>query len=68
MQAHATSNLFTTPHTQSTLTGLPQGSFIQNNESNFLQIFAPLQTFDHMGGSMLPGETHLFEYPNQTGK
>jgi hypothetical protein len=48
------------------LTAIPQTSFMQNNDSNFLQIFTPVQTIDQMGG-LLTNETHLFEYPNQTG-
>jgi len=50
--------------TQQILTTIPQTSF---NESNFLQIFTPVQTIDQMGG-LLTNETHLFEYSNQTGK
>jgi len=48
------------------LTTIPQTSFMQNSDSNFLQIFTPIQTIDQMGG-LLTNETHLFEYPNQTG-
>jgi len=53
---------------QPTLTALPQGSLFQttspNGEQNFLQVFAPLQTLDQMGG-MLAGGAQLFEYPTQ---
>lgn len=53
--------------TQPMLTTIPQSSFLQNNQSNFLQIFTPLQTIDQMG-NLITNETHLFEYPNQTGR
>lgn len=51
---------------QQTLTAVPQGSLIQtgNGEPNFVQLFAPLQTLDQMGG-MLAGGAQLFEYPTQ---
>ncbi len=58
----------TTPHGQPTLTAVPQGSLIHttsaNGEQNFVQLFAPLQTLDQMGG-MLAGGAQLFEYPTQ---
>lgn len=58
----------TTAQGQPTLTAVPQGSLIQtataNGEPNFVQVFAPLQTLDQMGG-MLAGGTQLFEYPAQ---
>ena len=58
-----TSDLLTTStQTQPILTTIPQ-----TGQSNFLQIFTPLQTIDQMGG-LITNETHLFEYPNQTGK
>jgi len=50
-----------------TLTAVPQGSLFQttsaNGEPNFVQVFAPLQTLDQMGGMITTGGTHLFEYP-----
>jgi len=53
---------------QPTLTAVPQGSLFQttsaNGEPNFVQVFAPLQTLDQMGG-MLAGGAQLFEYPAQ---
>ena len=53
---------------QPTLTAMHQGSLIQttnaNGEPNFVQVFGPLQTLDHMGG-MLAGGAQLFEYPPQ---
>ena len=53
---------------QPTLTAVPQGSLIQtasaNGEPNFVQVFAPLQTIDQMGG-MLAGGAQIFEYPAQ---
>jgi len=53
---------------QQTLTALPQGSLIQatsaNGEQNFVQVFAPLQALDQMGG-MITGGAHLFEYQTQ---
>ena len=53
---------------QSTLTAVPQASLIQttsaNGEPNFVQVFAPFQTLDQMGG-MLAGGAQLFEYPTQ---
>ncbi|CAF4228368.1 unnamed protein product [Rotaria sp. Silwood2] len=56
----------TTAQTQPTLTAVPQASLIQttsaNGEQNFVQVFAPLQTLDQMGG-MIAGGAHLFEYP-----
>lgn len=61
---------------QPTLTAVPQGSLIQatnsHGEQNFVQLFAPLQTLDHMGG-MLTGGAQLFEYstqidPSQAGR
>ncbi len=65
---HIQPDLLTTPtQTQPLLTTMPQSSLLQNNQSNFLQVFTPLQTIDQMGG-LLPYETHLFEYSNQTGK
>ncbi|CAF0957567.1 unnamed protein product [Adineta steineri] len=59
------SNLYTTTHTQSVLPGVST-SFLPNNESNFLQVFTPLQPFDPMTGSIITDGTHLFEYQNQT--
>ena len=56
----------TAAQTQPTLTALPQSSLIQtaqaNGEPNFVQVFAPLQTLDQMGG-MIAGGAQLFEYP-----
>ncbi|CAF1113027.1 unnamed protein product [Rotaria sordida] len=56
----------TTNPTQQTLTTVPHGSLFQttsaNGEQNFVQVFAPLQTLDQMGG-MIAGGAHLFEYP-----
>ena len=53
---------------QQTLTAVPQGSLIQttsaNGEQNFVQLFAPLQSLDQMGGMITSGG-HLFEYPAQ---
>lgn len=53
---------------QPTLTAVPQGSLIQttsaNGEPNFVQVFAPLQTLDQMGGMIASG-AQLFEYPAQ---
>lgn len=58
------------------LTAVHQGSLIQttsaNGEQNFVQLFAPLQTLDQMGG-MIAGGAQLFEYPahidpSQAGK
>jgi hypothetical protein len=53
---------------QPTLTAVPQGSLIQtssaNGEQNFVQVFAPLQALDQMGG-MLSGGAQLFEYQTQ---
>jgi hypothetical protein len=54
--------LMTSTQTQPILTTIPQ-----TGQSNFLQIFTPLQTIDQMGG-LITNQTHLFEYPNQTGK
>jgi hypothetical protein len=58
----------TTPQGQQTLTAVPQGSLFHttsaNGEPNFVQVFAPLQTLDQMGG-MLAGGAQLFEYPTQ---
>ena len=55
-------------HGQPTLTTVPQGSLIHttsaNGEQNFVQVFAPLQTLDQMGG-MIAGGAQLFEYPTQ---
>jgi len=63
-----TPDLLTSPiQTHSTLTAIPQTSLMQNDQSNFLQIFTPFQTIDQMGG-LLTNEPHLFEYPTQTGK
>jgi protein quaking len=63
--------MFTTTtgaHGQQTLTAVPQGSLIQttsaNGEQNFVQLFAPLQTLEQMGG-MLAGGAQIFEYPGQ---
>lgn len=62
--------MFTTTSTgpgQQTLTAVPQGSLIHtsaNGEPNFVQLFAPFQTLDQMGG-MLAGGAQLFEYPTQ---
>ena len=51
---------------QPTLTAVPQGSLLHttsaNGEQNFVQLFAPFQTLDQMGG-MLAGGAQLFEYP-----
>jgi len=58
----------TTAQGQPTLTAVPQGSLIQttsaNGEPNFVQLFAPLQALDQMGG-MIAGGAQLFEYPTQ---
>lgn len=79
MQSGGGPTMFTTAtgsQAQQTLTAVPQGSLIQttsaNGEPNFVQLFAPLQTLDQMGG-MLTGGAQLFEYPqqidpNQAGK
>ncbi|CAM4863815.1 unnamed protein product [Rotaria socialis] len=65
MQSNGTPTFFTTTETQPTLTTIQQNSLLQNNDSNFVQLFAPLQTLDQMGG-LLSNGTHLFEYTNQT--
>lgn len=77
MQANAGPTMFATAaQAQQALAAVQQGSLIQttnaNGEQNFLQVFTPLQTLDHMGG-MLAGGAHLFEYPahldpNQAGR
>jgi len=71
MQQGGTPTMFTTTSTgqgQQTLTAVPQGSLIQttsaNGEQNFVQLFAPLQTLDQMGG-MIAGGAQLFEYQTQ---
>ncbi|CAF4061484.1 unnamed protein product [Rotaria sp. Silwood2] len=65
MQPNTTPTFFTTTDTQPTLSTVPQSSLLQNGESNFVQLFTPLQTLDQIGG-MLTSGTHLFEYPSQT--
>lgn len=78
IQSGGAPTMFTTTggQSQTTLTAVPQASLIQttsaNGEQNFVQVFAPLQTLDQMGG-MIAGGTHLFEYPthidpSQTGR
>lgn len=67
MPSPTTQSFFTTADAQQTLTAVPQTSILQNNESNFLQVFAPLQTIDQLGG-MLGNGTPLFEYQSQSGK
>ncbi|CAF1525058.1 unnamed protein product [Adineta steineri] len=70
IQQGSTQTMFTTTNGQGqqTLTAVPQGSLIQttsaNGEQNFVQVFAPLQTLDQMGG-MIAGGAQLFEYPTQ---
>jgi hypothetical protein len=66
MQQGAGQTMFATAaQAQQTLAALQQGSIIQttsaNGEPNFVQVFAPLQTLDQMGGMM--GGAQLFEYP-----
>ncbi|CAF0857914.1 unnamed protein product [Rotaria sp. Silwood1] len=66
MPPTTTPTFFTTTETQpTTISTVPQSSLLQNGESNFLQVFTPLQTIDSIGG-MLTSGTHLFEYPSQT--
>ncbi|CAF4109221.1 unnamed protein product [Rotaria sordida] len=65
MQSATTPTFFTTTETQPTLSTVSQNSLLQNGESNFVQVFTPLQTIDQIGG-MLTSGTHLFEYPSQT--
>ncbi|CAF3449021.1 unnamed protein product [Rotaria sp. Silwood1] len=66
MPPNTTPTFFTTTETQpTTISTVPQSSLLQNGESNFLQVFTPLQTIDSIGG-MLTSGTHLFEYPSQT--
>ena len=64
---NTTSTFLTATETPSTIAAVPHASILQNNESNFVQIFTPYQTMDQIGG-ILPNGTPLLEYSSQTSK